>query len=318
MRLSISPSCVRIFYMAAKIVFMGSPEFALPALKGLASRYEVVGVVTQPDKPAGRGQVLTPPPVKILAETLHLPVIQPVKLRQPEAMEQLRAWAPEVIVVAAFGQILRQDVLDLPPLGCVNVHGSLLPRWRGASPVQAALLSGDAFTGVTIMRMDAGIDTGPMLAHRALAIQPEDTAGSLTLKLADLGAELLLETLPGYISGAVLPQAQDSALMTKVSMIHKEEGLLDFNQPAAALERRVRAFDPWPGAFITWKGQPMKIRRARVVEQPLAPPGQLAVLGGWPAVACLEGWLVLDEVQPAGKKPMSGVDFLRGARDWAR
>ena len=178
---------------------MGSPDFALSTLRALHENYPVVGVVTQPDRAAGRGRELKPPPVKTLALELGIPVIQPEKLREPEAMEQLRAWSPDVIVVAAFGQILRQDVLDLPKFGCINVHASLLPRWRGAAPINAAILHGDEETGITIMKMDAGLDTGPILTQRSVRIQPDETAGSLFETLSQLGADLLLETLPGYI-----------------------------------------------------------------------------------------------------------------------
>ncbi len=187
---------------------MGSPEFALPTLRALAERYPVVGVVTQPDRPAGRGGTLKPPAVKQAALRLGLPVIQPEKLRQPEAMARLHAWAPDVIVVVAFGQILRPEVLDLPPFGCVNVHGSLLPRWRGAAPIQAAILAGDVETGITIMKMDAGVDTGPILSQRALPIAPDETGGSLFEKMSRLGAELLLETLPPYLAGELQPRPQ--------------------------------------------------------------------------------------------------------------
>jgi len=192
--------------MKLRIVFMGSPDFAIPSLNVLAENYTVVGVVTQPDRPAGRGRDLTPPPVKVLAQQHGLPFIQPDKLRQPEALEQLRLWHPDLIVVAAFGQILRTEVLDLPKWGCLNVHASLLPCWRGAAPVQAAILHGDDQTGITLMRMDPGVDTGPIISQRALSILPQDTAGSLGKRLAVLGAELLIETLPAYLNGQIIPR----------------------------------------------------------------------------------------------------------------
>ena len=192
-----------------RVVFMGSPEFSVPSLQALSAHYKVVGVVTQPDRPAGRGQTLTPPPVKALALQLGLPSIQPQKLRLPEAMQQLRDWKPDLIVVTAFGQILRPEVLDLPAYGCVNVHASLLPRWRGAAPINAAILHGDPQSGVTIMRMEAGVDTGPLISQRAIAIQPGETAAGLAERLAALGADLLVETLPGYLSGELAPQPQD-------------------------------------------------------------------------------------------------------------
>ena len=302
--------------MTTKIVFMGSPDFSIPALRALAEVYPIVGVVTQPDRPAGRGRVLTPPPVKRLALELGLPLIQPERLRQPEAMAQLQAWAPDVIVVAAFGQILRPAVLELPRFGCVNVHASLLPRWRGAAPIQAALLNGDAETGITIMRMDAGVDTGPTLSQRALPIQPDDNAGSLSERLAALGGELLLETLPAYLSGELAPQPQEDAGATYAPMLNKADGQLDFSQPAEALARRVRAFNPWPGAFTIWQGQMLKIQRAHAVPTPCAVPGQTVIYQGLPAFCTSDGLLALDELQPAGKKPQPGKAFLQGARGW--
>jgi methionyl-tRNA formyltransferase len=304
--------------MKPRIVFMGSPEFAAPSLRLLAQNYPVVGVVTQPDRPSGRGQTLTASPVKRLALELGLPLIQPVRLRQPEAMEQLRQWSPDLIVVAAFGQILRSEVLDLPPLGCLNVHASLLPRWRGAAPISAAILAGDALTGVTIMRMDPGIDTGPILSQRAEAIRPDDTTATLSQRLAVLGAELLLETLPGYLSGEIQPQAQDDALATYAPMLKKEDGILDFGRPALELERQVRAFQPWPGAYMEWSNGPLKVLKAAVDEATqVTSPGKRLVHHGLPAVQTARGLLLLEEVQPAGKRPMSGKAFLQGARNWA-
>lgn len=304
--------------MSVRIIFMGSPEFALPTLQALATNFEVVGVVTQPDKPAGRGQVLTPPPVKVLAQELGLPVIQPRRLKEPEAMAQLQAWQPDLIVVAAFGQILRPAVLDLPPKGCINVHASLLPRWRGAAPIQAVILAGDAFSGVTIMRLDVGVDTGPLLNQRAIPVLPEDTAGTLGRRLADLGADLLVETLPGYLYGTVQPQPQDESLATLARMLKKEDGQLDFNQPAAFLARQVRAYNPWPGTFSLWQGQVFKVHRAHAAGEAGAAlsPGAPEIVDGKPAWGTAQGVLVLDEVQPAGKKSMPGEIFLRGARNW--
>lgn len=311
--------------MTVRTVFMGSPEFALPSLSRLAEICEVVGVVTQPDKPAGRGRRLTPPPVKLLAESLGIPVIQPRRLRDPAAMDQLRAWQPELIVVAAFGQILRQEVLELPTHGCINVHASLLPHWRGAAPIQAALLAGDLQTGISIMLMDAGIDTGPVLAQQATPILPHDTAGSLSHRLAQEGAELLGKTLPAYLAGTLLPRDQSEISTeepTYAPMLKKEDGRLDFSQSAEALERQVRAFNPWPGAYFEWQGQPFKVHRARAAFSnqprtgPAPAPGQTLAHDGLPAVAASPGLLLLEEVQPAGKKPLPGDVFLRGARGW--
>jgi methionyl-tRNA formyltransferase len=301
-----------------KVVFMGSPDFALPSLRALANVYDVVGVVTQPDRASGRGRVLKSPPVKLLARELDVPIIQPEKLRTPEAMEQLRAWNPDLIVVAAFGQILRKDVLDLPRYGCINVHASLLPRWRGAAPINAALLHGDEETGVTIMKMDAGLDTGPMLAQRSIRLTWDDTAGSVTETLSHLGADLLIETLPDYLSGKIQPVPQPEEGVTYAPMLKKEEGRLDFTSPAEELERHVRAFHPWPGSFMDFDGTLLKVHRAHaVVDAGQAQAGQMLVYRDQPAVGTRGGLLILDEVQPAGKKPMNGKSFLAGARHWA-
>ena len=297
---------------------MGSPEFAIPVLRSLVEKYLVVGVVTQPDRPAGRGRTLTPPPVKILAQELGLPFIQPGRVRTPEAMEQLQLWQPDLIVVAAFGQILRPEVLDMPRYGCINVHASLLPRWRGAAPIQAAILAGDDKTGLTIMHMDPGTDTGPILNQAAIPISPDDTVGTLSNKMSSLGADLLVKTLPGYLRGEIIPIPQDSlaGAPTYAPLLKKEDGLLDFSQPAFDLARRVRAFNPWPGAYVMREGQILKIHRAHPVSEQNAMPGRALSWNQLPAFGTGEGLLVLDEVQPAGKKPMPGEVFLRGARDW--
>ncbi len=298
-----------------KIVFMGSPDFAAPTLRALAQHYEIAGVVTQPDRPSGRGRELKAPSVKLLALDLGLPIIQPEKLREPAAMEQLRLWTPDLIVVAAFGQILRPDVLALPPHGCINVHASLLPRGRGAAPIQAAILNGDSETGVTIMQMDKGVDTGAMLSQRAIKIEDEDTAGSLFEKLSVLGADLLIETLPRYLSGELQPQVQDEGQATYAPMLKKEDGLLDFMKPADELARLVRAFNPWPSAFFEWNGGMLKVHRAHA-EAGNAPAGKRLVYRGQAAVGTGSGILILDEVQPAGKKSMPGRAFLSGTRNW--
>jgi methionyl-tRNA formyltransferase len=303
-----------------RVVFMGSPEFSVPSLQALAAQYSVVGVVTQPDRPAGRGQTLTPPPVKVLAQQLGLPTIQPQKLRLPEALQQLIDWKPDLIVVTAFGQILRQEVLNLPAYGCVNVHASLLPRWRGAAPIHAAILHGDSQSGVTIMRMDAGVDTGPLISQRTNGIEPDETAIRLAERLAALGADLLVESLPGYLSGELAPQPQDESRATYAPMLKKEDGALDFSLSAAELERKVRAFQPWPGAFSTWLGGPLKVLRARAIFDPQREadlsPGAHTIYQGLPAIRTGQGLLVLEELQPAGKKPMAGKIFLQGARNW--
>jgi methionyl-tRNA formyltransferase len=311
----------------ARIVFMGTPAFAVPSLQALLQQHTVAGVVTQPDRPAGRGRQVQEPAVKQAARAAGLPVIQPRRLREPEAMEQLRAWAPDVIVVAAFGQILRPEVLDLPLHGCLNVHASLLPRHRGAAPVAAAILAGDAQTGVTLMRMDAGLDTGPMLAQARLPITPDDTTQTLTDRLAPLGGRLLAEKLPLYLAGELPAQPQDEAAATYAPQLKKDDGHLDFARPALELERRVRAFQPWPGAFALWPEaeapgelRPLKILRTAVVDELLdgVPPGVVAATARGPAVAAAEGALLLLEVQPPGKRPMPAADFARGARGFLR
>lgn len=305
--------------MELKIVFMGSPEFAVPTLNALAANYQVVGVVTQPDRPAGRGRAVKPPSVRLAADSLGLAVIQPPRLRQPEALAQLQVWAPDLIIVAAFGQILRPEVLNLPRLGCINVHASLLPRWRGAAPINAAILNGDAETGVTIMCMDTGIDTGPILSRRAETIRSDDTALNLSARLANLGANLLLETLPAYLNVNLKPMPQEDAYATYAPMLKKEDGALDFQRSAAMLERQVRAYIPWPGAYMDWMNAPLKVLKAHIAADPdeRRSPGERTVVHELPAVRAADSFLALDEVQPAGKRPMSGYVFLQGARGWA-
>jgi len=301
---------------------MGSPDFAVPILESLASNFSVVGVVTQPDRPAGRGHHLTPPPVKVTAAQLELPVIQPERLRQPDAMDQLRRWEPELIVVAAFGQILRPDVLELPKFGCLNIHASLLPRWRGAAPVPAAILNGDDETGVSLMLMDAGVDTGALISQKSTPILPKETAGSLLQRLSFLGAELLLEALPAYLQGNLPPVPQDHSRATLAPMLAKKDGFLDFSLSAVELVRRVRAFNPWPGTYTYWNGAILKVHRASssAISQLSGSqvPGTHVIQDGFPAIITAEGILVLEEVQPANKKTIPGKDFLQGARNWGQ
>ena len=297
---------------------MGTPEFAVPVFEGLADSHDLAGVVTQPDRPAGRGRRLTPPPVKQAALARGVPLFQPRTLRTPEAVAQLETWEPEVIVVAAFGQILRQDVLDLPPHGCLNVHASLLPRWRGAAPIAAAILAGDERTGVTIMRMDPGLDTGHILAQQEERIQSDDTEATLASRLAGLGADLLIKTLPSYLAGELVPWPQPEEGATYAGQLRKEEGQLDWSLPAIELDRRVRAFTSWPGAFTTWHGRRLKILRTLPLPEWRgdAPPGTVLPLADGPAVATGEGALRLEEVQLAGKRPANIAAFLRGQRDF--
>jgi methionyl-tRNA formyltransferase len=299
-----------------KVVFMGSPAFSVPILQRLIDCCEVVGVVTQPDRPKGRGKKLEASPVKEAAIQAGIPVIQPVRLRRDQqAKQQLLDWHADVFVVAAFGQILPQDFLDIPPMGCLNVHTSLLPRWRGASPIQSAILAGDKITGVTIMQMDAGMDTGPILAQQTYPIEPDITAGELEQALAQIGADLLVRVLPKYVAGEVTPVPQSEEGVTYCSLIKKEDGILNVELPMDYLINQIRAYQPWPGVHLP--DASLKILRAhgrRDIDASVT-PGTRTIIDGKPAVNAQDGWLVFDVVQPPGKKPMSGEDYLRGNRE---
>ena len=295
-----------------RIVFMGTPEFAVASLQACFDIGEVVAVVTQPDKPKGRGQAVAISPVKALALERGVPVLQPAKLRTPPFSEELRQYAPDVCVVTAYGRILPKDVLDLPAKGCVNVHASLLPRFRGAAPIQWAIAHGDTETGVSLMVMDEGLDTGPVLAMRRLPIAPDETSAGLHEKLSGLGGELLRQDLPRYLSGELKPVSQPTEGVVLAPIINKEDGLLDFTRPAVELERRVRAFTPWPGAFTGLGGGRFKVHRARVGTGQGQPGTVLAAGPEGLEVACGEGSLVFLDVQPEGKRVMRAADFLSG------
>ena len=301
----------------ARVIFMGTPRFAVPTLLALGKGHQVVGVVTQPDRRAGRGRKVVASPVKEVALARGWPLFQPPTLRSPDAEARLADWDPDVIVVAAFGQILHKPVLTLPPHGCLNAHASLLPRYRGAAPIAAAILDGETITGVTIMHMDEGLDTGPILAQAECSIAPDDTTATLTAKLADAGAELLVTTLPGWLVGQIQAQPQDGSLATYCRLLKKADGHLDWTQHAANLDRQVRACDPWPGAFTTWHGQRLKVLRARArpAWQGQGRPGQVIELDDGIGVVTGQGVLQLVEVQLAGKKPMTAAVFVRGQRD---
>jgi len=299
-----------------RLVFMGSPDFSLPCLEALVAAGHQVLVVTRPDRPAGRGRKSRSPAVKEHAARHGLPVLQPVRLHEPETLVKIREWEPQVVIVAAFGSILREELLSLPPLGCLNVHASLLPRWRGAAPVQAAILHGDSKTGVSIMKMDAGLDTGPVFAQRELDILPEETGGQLSGRLAQLGAGLLLDVLPRIVEGEIVPEPQDTERATYAPLLQKSDGLLLWTKPSLHLARQVRAYEPWPGSHFMWKEQRVLVRRARVVDAVSSEPGKVTVLDGAPAVGAGDGLLLLEVVQPAGRPAMEGRAFLSGARDF--
>jgi methionyl-tRNA formyltransferase len=301
-----------------RIVFMGTPGFAVPVLQTLIRCGQLVGVVTQPDRPAGRGQQLQPPPVKVAAQAANLPVYQPKSLRSEEAAIPLREWQPDLIVVAAFGQILRPHVLDLPPYGCLNIHASLLPRWRGASPIQHAILAGDHETGISLMRMDVGMDTGPVYVQQAIPIHPDETAATLHDRLAQLGADMLSEHLDDILAGRLLAQPQDDSQATYAPLIKKEAGQINWQQPAVILDRLIRAMTPWPGAFTTWQGKMLKILRAAPVLTNGLPAGQPGEVLSGGLVLTGDGSLQLLEVQLEGKKATPLADFLRGRPDFVR
>jgi methionyl-tRNA formyltransferase len=301
-----------------RIVFIGTADIGGPSLELLAKSggHQIAGVVTQPDRPVGRRQELTPPPIKKLALQLGLPVFQPEKIRAPDALASIRAWSPELIVVIAYGQILPKDLLAMPRHGCVNVHASLLPRWRGASPIQAALLAGDAETGVTTMLMDEGLDTGPMLLRGALPIAPDDNAGTLHDKLGALGAELLLKTIAGIADGSLKATPQPSAGATYAPKIKKDDGLVDWTLPAPQLLNRLRAFTPWPGLFTfvaDERGRRMLKIWSVSIESAGAAPGVVARADEHGVVVGAgEGALVIRELQMEGSRRMTAAEFLRG------
>lgn len=302
----------------ARIVFMGTPEFAVPCLHTLIETQQVVGVVTQPDKPAGRGNKLRPSPVKVVAEAAGIPVYQPRSLKKEEATAPLREWQPDIIVVAAFGQILRPHVLYLPPLGSLNVHASLLPRWRGASPIQHAILAGDATTGVTLMRMDEGLDTGDMFVQESIAIEPRETTATLHDKLSLLGADMLRRHLGDILARRILPTQQDDATSTYAPMIRKEAGQIDWRRTTVALDRLVRAMTPWPGATTHWQGETLKVLKTRPTTGalPIDRPGLVVHVSEGVAVLSGDGGLLLEEIQLPGKRAMPTVDFVRGRPDF--
>ena len=306
-----------------KIVFMGTPDFAAVILEALVRESaEIEAVVTQPDKPVGRKAELRPTAVKTVALEAGIPVLQPRRVREPEAIEAIRALQPDLIVVAAFGQIIPGEILRIPPLGCVNIHGSLLPKYRGAAPIQWALLDGETETGITLMQMDEGLDTGAMLATRVVPITPEETGGSLFDKMAEAGAQLLLEHLEDLAEGRLQAQPQPEESPTPYArMIKKEDGRIDWHRSAVEIERQIRALDPWPSAYTLLEGKTCKIWKAAVAQATTtekydtiaAVPGSILKAEGEDLlIRTGEGILAVTEIQPEGKKRMHTGDFLRG------
>ena len=295
-----------------RITFMGTPEFAVESLRACLDVGDVVAVVTRPDKPRGRGQLSAASPVKRAATQLGIRVLQPIKLREAGFLDAVRELSPDVAVVAAYGKILPRELLEVPGHGCINVHASLLPRFRGAAPIQWAIASGDNRSGVCLMKMDEGLDTGPILRCAEVPIGPEVTSDELQQTLARVGAELIRRYLPDYLSGKLqlTPQSREGVVLAP--MLKKEDGQLDFGRPAAELERRVRAFQPWPGAFTRFLGKVLKVHRARTGARTGSPGTVLAVGEQGIEVACGEGSLSLLQVQPEGKRTMSSAEFLAG------
>jgi methionyl-tRNA formyltransferase len=293
-----------------RIVFAGTPEFAVSSLTPLLeSRHEVVAVYTQPDRPAGRGRKLRASPVKELALAHQLPVEQPERLRDEESQTRLAGYQADLMVVVAYGLLLPQPILDTPSLGCINVHASLLPRWRGAAPIHRALLAGDSETGVTIMQMEAGLDSGPMLAIARTPIGERETTALLHDRLASLGGELLVATIDRLADGPVEAERQDESLVTYAGKLSKEEGLIDWSAAATEIDRQIRAFDPFPVAHTLLNGEPLRIWSATPVDG-RADPGLVATGGGELLIGCGQGRLRIERLQPAGKRAMSARDFL--------
>lgn len=296
-----------------RVIFMGTPEFACPTLQKLIERGEqVVAVFTQPDRPKGRGQRLMPPPVKMLAERHAIPVYQPARVRAPEVIENIRELAPDVVVVVAFGQILPKALLDIPPLGCVNVHASLLPRYRGAAPLNWCIVNGETETGVTTMLMDAGLDTGPMLLKRSTPIDGNEDIVSLHDRMSVMGAELLSDTLDGLTAGTVVPQGQDDSESCYAPLLKKEDGRIDWHRKAGDIHNQVRGLAVWPVAYTFLDGQALKVYRTSVAAGSGLPGTVVRADKHGIEVACLQGSLIIEELQLAGKKRLDAASFLAG------
>ena len=297
-----------------RTVFMGTPDFALQTLQGLIDAgCNMVGVYTQPDRPKGRGKQLAAPPVKELAQQYDIPVYQPLKLRQPEAVAELEALAPDLIVVVAYGQILPKSALDIPAHGCINVHASLLPKYRGAAPINKAIIDGETETGITTMYMDVGLDTGDMLIKKSLLIGPEETAGELHDRLASLGRETMEETLQQLCTGTLQREIQDDEQSTYASMMKKEDGRIDWSRSSLEIHNHVRGLDPWPGAYTSLNGELLKLARTSPDVTNGGKAGSVVSADkNGVRIACGSGTLLVKELQLAGRKRLAAGDFLRG------
>lgn len=305
-----------------RVVFFGTPEFSVPFLRALAAdpAFQVVAAVSQPDRPSGRGHEIVATPVKAAAERLGIPSYQPPSLKKPEYAEPLRAYDADVFVVVAYGKIIPKDVLEMPKHGCVNVHPSLLPRHRGPSPMQWAIAEGDANTGVTIMVLDEGMDTGPLLAFVNIGIDSDETYATLARKAQEQGAPLLVETLKRYVAGEIIPVPQDDAKATLTRLLEREDGRIDWTKPTDVIERRARAYQPWPGTWTVWNrnGEELRLKIARL--QPVdfrsdLPPGTVSIKNNRLFADCSDGTMELLEVQPEGKPSMAASAFLGGYSD---
>lgn len=311
-----------------KTIFMGTPNFALPILEALINlkEFKPFTVVTSTDKPVGRKQEMTPPSVKVLAQKNNIPVLQPEKVRTPETIQQIQDLRPDLIIVAAYGKIIPGDILQIPKYGCINVHGSILPKYRGPSPIQAAILEGEKTTGITIMRMDEKMDTGPMLSQQEVTLDPKETFETLHNKLSQVGADLLVKTLPQYISGELKPQAQDDTLATYCQMITREDGQLIWNKDSEEIERQIRAFTPWPGVFTFYHIQPnkrLKIMSANIEDNPIQDSstpstdeyGKIVFENNKILVKTGDGWLSITRLQSEGGHSMTAQEFINGHKD---
>jgi methionyl-tRNA formyltransferase len=295
-----------------RIVFIGSGDIGVPTLQALlTSEHEVVGIVTQPDKPVGRAQLIEPPPIKKVLAGVKISTFQPVRIKERQAIEEIRALVPDVIVVAAYGQILPRDVLEIPNVACLNLHASLLPRWRGAAPIQAAIAAGDQETGITVMYMDERLDTGDILLQRQIDIPPTDTGGSLHDRLAKIAPDALLDSLGLLVKSSAPRIPQDNTRVTYAPKLKREDGKIDWSEPADVIERKIRAFNPWPGAFTKLDGPNLKIFSASIVDLS-GKPGEILGSGKELVIAAGERALSLEEVQLEGKRRMSATEFLRG------